>query len=324
MAQLKQAWRVKKSRVAGAAASIATTVLDDPAGYGRIVRDDEGRFARIVEHRDCTPEQLDINEVNPSYYCFDARALFGALPRVKADNAKGEYYLTDVLAILRDAGYGTLTYNMRGQTDSPFSPELELSEKLVVDDAVRLLAKVAPLRPILVGLSIGGLFAARVWSAGTAASGLVLINTLRREGPRLKWIGDALVRTVEVGGLTLFRDLFLALLMGEDWLQKNRADFLQPDSEYTALEPGSGHYKLLSEAGRHADWDIPYENLSLPTMIITGLQDHVFLEKEVVDTLFARIPDGRRVDMPAAGHLIHAEQPVALAETLIAFAKEIA
>ena len=132
------------------------------------------------------------------------------------------------------------------------------------------------------------------------------------------------MRTVEVGGLTLFRDLFLALLMGEDWLQKNRADFLQPDSEYTALEPGSGHYKLLSEAGRHADWDIPYEKLGLPTMVITGLQDHVFLEKEVVDALFARIPDGRRVDMPAAGHLIPAEQPVALAETLIAFAKEIA
>ena len=225
--------------------------------------------------------------------------------------------------LLRDAGYGTLTYNLRGQTDSPFSPEIELSEKLIVDDAVRLLAEVSPVRPILVGLSIGGLFAARAWLAGTAASGLVLINTLRCEGPRLKWIGDALVRAVEIGGLPLFRDLFLPLLMGEDWLHKNRADFVLPDADYTALSPGSGHYKLLSEAGRHADWDIPYEKLRLPTLVITGLQDHVFLEKETVDALFARIPDGRRFDMPAAGHLIPAEQPAALAETLISFAKEI-
>jgi 3-oxoadipate enol-lactonase len=228
-----------------------------------------------------------------------------------------------ICPMLRDAGYGTLTYNMRGQTDSPFSPEVELSEERIVADAVKLLAEVSPDRPILVGLSIGGLFACRSWLAGSEAIGLALINTLRREGPRLKWIGDTLVRAVEVGGLPLFRDLFLPLLMGEDWLQKNRPDFLLPDPEYTALAPDSGHYKLLSEAGRHADWDIPYDQLNLPTLVITGLQDHVFLEREVVEALFAKIPDGRRVDMPAAGHLIPAEQPEALAELLISFAKEI-
>lgn len=91
-------------RAAGAAASIATTVLEDPTGYGRIIRGPEGRFERIVEHRDCTPDQLSIREVNPSYYCFDAQALFGALPKLRADNAKGEYYITDTLAIIRDGG----------------------------------------------------------------------------------------------------------------------------------------------------------------------------------------------------------------------------
>ena len=229
-----------------------------------------------------------------------------------------------ICPILRDNGYGTLTYNMRGQTESPFSPELEFTEEQIVSDASKLLAEVLPLKPIFVGLSIGGLFASRTWLTGSQALGLVLINTLRREGPRLKWIGDALVRAVEVGGLTLFRDLFLPLLMGEDWLQKNRPDFLVPDSEYSALEPGSGHYKLLSEAGRNANWNIPYDRLDLPTLVITGLQDHVFLERDVVETLFAKMPDGRRVDMPAAGHLIPAEQPEALAEALISFAKEIA
>ncbi|MGD8754992.1 MAG: alpha/beta fold hydrolase [Desulfobacterales bacterium] len=228
-----------------------------------------------------------------------------------------------ICPILRDAGHGTRVYNMRGQTDSPFEPDAELSEEQIVADAGQLLTALSPVRPILVGLSIGGLFASRVWLAGSQAIGLVLINTLRREGPRLKWIGDALVRAVEVGGLTLFRDLFLPLLMSEEWLQKNRPDFLQTNADYTALEPASGHYKLLAEAGRKADWNLPYEQLTLPTLVITGLQDHVFLEKDIVETLFARIPDGRRIDMPAAGHLIPSEQPEALADAFILFAKEI-
>lgn len=91
-------------RSAGAAASIATTALADPAGYGRIIRDPAGRFERIVEHRDCNAEQLKIHEVNPSYYCFDAQALFEALPKLKPDNAKGEYYITDALAVIRRSG----------------------------------------------------------------------------------------------------------------------------------------------------------------------------------------------------------------------------
>lgn len=225
--------------------------------------------------------------------------------------------------ILRGAGFGTLAYNLRGQTDSPFSSGVELSEDLIVDDASTLLKEIKPVKPIYVGLSIGGLFASRVWLAGSEAIGLVLINTLRRDGARLKWIGDALVRAVEIGGLPLFRDLFLPLLMNEDWLGKNRPAFLLPDSEYTPLEPESGHYKLLSEAGRQSNWDIPYNQLSLPTLVITGLQDHVFLEKDVVESLFAEIPNGRRIDMPDAGHLIPGEQPEALANHLITFAKEI-
>ncbi len=250
----------------------------------------------------------------------DAAATFVFFNALTGDTAAWEGVICPVL---RDAGHGTLVYNMQGQTNSPFAPDTELSEKQIVADAVKLLAAVSPVRPILVGLSIGGLFASRVWLAGSQAIGLVLINTLRREGPRLRWIGDALLRAVEVGGLPLFRDLFLPLLMNEGWLQKNRPDFLQTDANYKALEPTSGHYKLLSEAGRNADWNIPYEQLTLPTLVITGLQDHVFLEKDVVETLFARIPDGRRIDMPAAGHLIPGEQPEALGEALLTFAKEI-
>jgi bifunctional UDP-N-acetylglucosamine pyrophosphorylase/glucosamine-1-phosphate N-acetyltransferase len=95
---------VGSHRATGAAASLATTILDDPTSYGRILRDDGGAFVGIVEHRDCTPEQLAIREVNPSYYCFDAKSLFEALDQIKPNNAKGEYYITDALAILRAAG----------------------------------------------------------------------------------------------------------------------------------------------------------------------------------------------------------------------------
>lgn len=90
-------------RTGAAAASLATTVLADPTGYGRIVRDAKGEFTGIVEHRDCKPEQLAITEVNPSYYCFDATAMFDAMDKIKPNNAKGEYYITDALTILRDA-----------------------------------------------------------------------------------------------------------------------------------------------------------------------------------------------------------------------------
>jgi pimeloyl-ACP methyl ester carboxylesterase len=250
----------------------------------------------------------------------DAAVTFVFFNALTGDTAAWE---GSICPILRESGYGTLTYNMRGQTDSPFSADDELGEKLIVADAVKLLGTLSPARPIFVGLSIGGLFACRTLLSGIEAIGLVLINTLRREGPRLKWIGDALLRAVEIGGLPLFRDLYLPLLMSEDWLQKNRSNFLPADADYTALEAGSGHYKLLAAAGRNSDWNIPYEHLTLPTLVITGLQEHVFLEKDVVDSLYHKIPDGRRVDMPEAGHLIPSEQPEALAATLIKFAREI-
>jgi pimeloyl-ACP methyl ester carboxylesterase len=225
---------------------------------------------------------------------------------------------------LRETGHGTLAYNLRGQTNSKFSPGLKLDVDLIVDDVIGLMDEIKPPRPIMVGLSIGGLFAARAWLKGAEALGLVLINTLRREGPRLKWIGDALVRAAEVGGLDLFRDLFLPLLMNEEWLELNRSSFLKRPAEYTALSPESGHFKLLAEAGREVDWDLPYERLDLPVLIVTGLQDHVFLEEDVVNDLFSRLPQGRRVDMSDAGHLIPAERPEALADSLISFSKEVA
>lgn len=95
---------VAAHRRQGAAATLATARVADPSGYGRIVRDAAGHFERIVEEKDATPEQRRLTEINPSYYCFDARSLFASLRRLTNANASGEYYLTDVCAILRGDG----------------------------------------------------------------------------------------------------------------------------------------------------------------------------------------------------------------------------
>jgi len=84
--------------------SLATAVIDDPTGYGRIIRDDKGRFAGIVEHKDATDAQRAIREVNPSYYCFNSAALFAGLSRVSNHNTQGEYYITDLPAQFKAAG----------------------------------------------------------------------------------------------------------------------------------------------------------------------------------------------------------------------------
>ncbi len=223
--------------------------------------------------------------------------------------------------MLRERGHGTLLFNYRGQTNSPFSPGVRLDADTIVDNAVDLLNEVKPVHPVLVGLSIGGLFAAQAWLKGAQGVGLVLINTLRRDGPRLKWIGDALVRAMDVGGLELFRDLYMPLLVNEEWQSANRSDFLK-EGDYAPLDPASGSYKLLAEAGRTADWNLPYERIDLPTLVITGLQDHIFLDLNDLKDLFSRLPQGRRIDIENAGHLIPAERPRELGRAIIDFIEE--
>lgn len=88
----------------GAACTILTVRLKDPSGYGRVVRDENGAFDRIVEQKDASDEQKEIDEINSGIYCFDARKLFAALNNVQNNNAQGEYYLTDVPQILREQG----------------------------------------------------------------------------------------------------------------------------------------------------------------------------------------------------------------------------
>jgi bifunctional UDP-N-acetylglucosamine pyrophosphorylase/glucosamine-1-phosphate N-acetyltransferase len=96
---------VARHRNTDAACTVLTARVPDPAGYGRVVRDKDDRVARIVEHGDAFGDELDIDEINTSIYCFRQSVLAPALRRLNPENAQGEYYLTDVVEVLHDAGY---------------------------------------------------------------------------------------------------------------------------------------------------------------------------------------------------------------------------
>lgn len=228
---------------------------------------------------------------------------------------------TGILPELHQAGHGSLVYNLCGQPDSPYDAAVKLDARQIVEDAVALLRAEAPQRPVLAGLSIGGLFALGAYLAGIPAEGLVLINTLRADGPRLRWINDAVVRAVELGGLPLLGDLFSPMLWSEEWLGANRATFLDP-SRYTPLDKTSAHYNMLAHAN-DADWDVPYEQVRVPVLVLTGLRDRVFYEPAVVERLSARLPDARRREVADGGHLLPAERPEAVVQALLDFARDL-
>ncbi len=95
---------VRGHRESGAAATVLSAVLADPAGYGRIVRGPQGEILKIVEERDASPEESAIDEVNSSIYCFEKNELFDALTRLAPENVQKEYYLTDVIGIMIERG----------------------------------------------------------------------------------------------------------------------------------------------------------------------------------------------------------------------------
>jgi bifunctional UDP-N-acetylglucosamine pyrophosphorylase/glucosamine-1-phosphate N-acetyltransferase len=92
--------------LSGDAVTVLTAIVSDPAGYGRIVRDESGGVISIVEHKDASPSELAITEINSGIYAFDAEVLLDGLSRLDSKNSQGELYLTDVLGIARSDGRG--------------------------------------------------------------------------------------------------------------------------------------------------------------------------------------------------------------------------
>ncbi|HJV16992.1 MAG TPA: bifunctional UDP-N-acetylglucosamine diphosphorylase/glucosamine-1-phosphate N-acetyltransferase GlmU [Bacillales bacterium] len=117
-----------------AKASILTAKLADPTGYGRIIRNETGLVEKIVEHKDATDAERSITEINTGTYCFDNQALFAALELVSNNNAQGEYYLPDVIEILKKQSEIVTAY----QT-SEFEETLGINDRKALAEAYQIM-----------------------------------------------------------------------------------------------------------------------------------------------------------------------------------------
>jgi bifunctional UDP-N-acetylglucosamine pyrophosphorylase / glucosamine-1-phosphate N-acetyltransferase len=120
----------------GAKASVLTAKADDPTGYGRIIRNSSGHVEKIVEHKDASEAERNITEINTGTYCFDNQSLFNALKNVSNDNVQGEYYLPDVIEILKKQGEIVVAY----QT-SDFNETLGVNDRVALAEAETTMRK---------------------------------------------------------------------------------------------------------------------------------------------------------------------------------------
>lgn len=120
----------------GAKGTILTAIADNPTGYGRVVRYGDGEVARIVEQKDATVEERAITEINTGTYVFNNKALFNALDSVGNDNAQGEYYLPDVIRILKELGEVVKAYTMEN-----FDEAIGVNDRVALSEATRLMTK---------------------------------------------------------------------------------------------------------------------------------------------------------------------------------------
>ncbi len=115
----------------GYKATILTSLVEDSFGYGRIIREKSGEVSKIVEHRDCSEEELKVNEINSGMYCFDIESLTENLDKIHNDNAQGEYYLTDVIEILKSEGKKV------GALPIPFEETMGVNSRVQLSEAER-------------------------------------------------------------------------------------------------------------------------------------------------------------------------------------------
>ena len=119
-----------------AKATILTAYADNPAGYGRVLRGEGGLVEKIVEHKDASEEERYVKEINTGTYCFDNQALFSALKKVSNENVQGEYYLPDVIEILKEEGEVVTAFQ-----SSDFEETLGVNDRVALSQAEQILRK---------------------------------------------------------------------------------------------------------------------------------------------------------------------------------------
>lgn len=222
---------------------------------------------------------------------------------------------------LRAEGYGTLSFDYRGQGKTTYGPDATLEPEEIIDDTITVLEHETPDRPILVGLSIGGLFGAHALLRGAAAEGIVFVNTLRKATAQVEWINTLEARLIAMGGMPLVLDVLRPVLSSQVELARLRPTHL-PAEGYTPWPPEHPR-RRLAEGVNKAQWDIAYERLTQPALVLTGLHDRLFRIEEDVDEIVARIPDATVVTYPDGGHSLQAEHPDRFCSDLMAFAARL-
>ncbi|GIN64485.1 bifunctional protein GlmU [Robertmurraya siralis] len=119
-----------------AKATVLTANATDPTGYGRLIRNEQGLVEKIVEHKDASESEREVKEINTGTYCFDNQALFAALKNVSNENVQGEYYLPDVIEILKNAGEVVTAY----QTED-FEETLGVNDRVALSQAETIMKK---------------------------------------------------------------------------------------------------------------------------------------------------------------------------------------
>ncbi|MFD3261967.1 bifunctional UDP-N-acetylglucosamine diphosphorylase/glucosamine-1-phosphate N-acetyltransferase GlmU [Paenibacillus lentus] len=133
----------------GAAATVLSAWTERPQGYGRIIRGENGSVVRIVEQKDCSPEEDAVQEFNTGTYCFDNAKLFAALGKVTNNNAQQEYYLTDVIGILVDSGEV-----VEGYMTEDYAESIGVNDRLALSEAEQFMRERIARKHMLNGVTI--------------------------------------------------------------------------------------------------------------------------------------------------------------------------
>lgn len=222
-----------------------------------------------------------------------------------------------IAPLFREAGFGTLSFDYRGQGGSRYGPNATLGPDEIVADINAIIDRLAPRRPVLVGLSIGGLYASRAILAGAQAEALVLVNTLRKQNAQVEWINTLEARLIALGGMPLVLDVLRPVLSSNEQLEALRSTHLL-EEEYTPW-PADHRRRRIAEQVCTVDWNIPWQDLTLPVLVMTGLHDRLFRIQNDVDDLVARLPDATTVTYADGGHSLQAEHPERFVADVIHF-----
>lgn len=237
---------------------------------------------------------------------------------VNSTGASSAVWENKIAPALRAAGHGTLTLDFRGQGETVAGPDSALDPDEIVADVEALIRHLGLQRMILVGLSIGGLHAVRLWRAGLDVQGLVLINTLRRKGALTDWISELEERLISIGGSQLVMDCFRPVTVSQKRLAEIRPTHLPADG-YKPLPPTDIRRRMSEGVARVVNWDFPWHQIDVPVLVMTGMHDRLFRVQADVDAIVATIARVAVRNFEDEGHALHTENPERTADEINRF-----